>query len=180
MHDDFPESIPDSNVQRLQAEALGEPGQRRFRLVVVVAGETHIIWMEKQQMQALGLAIGQILEQVAGSGLELDTGAVPGAIDDATTSQFRLGRVELGFDETGNSILINAFDVQDEDEVPNLSMRLTRSQARALVRDAAVLAAAGRPICPMCGQSMDAEGHVCPEQNGHLPLPNDDTLLNGD
>ena len=108
-------------------------------------------------------------------------GEPPGEIDDSTTNQFRLGRVELGFDETVDSILINAFDIQaDEDDGPGLSMRLTRSQARALVRDAATLAAAGRPLCPMCGQPMDPGGHVCPEQNGHLPLPIDDTLLNGD
>jgi len=175
MQDDFINPSPGGEVQQLRAEALGEPGQRRFRLVVVVAGDTWIIWMEKQQMQALGLAIGQILEQVAANAPTLEAGNPPLVIDDQTTNQFRLGRVELGFDETVENILINAFDFQDDENGPGLGMRLSLGQARELVREAAALAAAGRPLCPMCGQPMDPGGHVCPEQNGHLPLALGDT-----
>jgi uncharacterized repeat protein (TIGR03847 family) len=180
MNDDFPFSGSSHEVQRLRAEALGEPGQRRFRLIVSVNDETWIIWMEKQQMQALGMAIGQILQQVPSSGPDLDSGAAPGGFDENTNNQFRLGRVELGFEESSDRIVIHAFDVQDDDSGPGLNMRLSRGQSRDLIRDAASLAAAGRPMCPMCGQPMDADGHVCPEQNGHLPLPIDDTLLSED
>ncbi len=163
-------------VERFRAEALGEPGQRRFRLVVVVQGETCIIWMEKQQMQALGLAIGQILEQSPERGPVDGGGEVPGTIDEGTANQFRLGRVELGFVEADGSIMINAYDSQEE-EGPSIAMRFSRPQSRQLVSDAATLAAAGRPLCTMCGQPIDAGGHVCPEQNGHLPLPIDDIYL---
>lgn len=163
-------------VQHLRAEALGEPGQRRFRLLVVIHDETFIIWMEKQQMQALGLAIDQILEQVPATSPELDTGTAPYLPDETTSNQFRLGRVELGFEDSGDYILINAFDIQDDENEHGLSLRLSRSQARELIRDAAALAAAGRPICPMCGSPIDPGGHVCPEQNGHLPLKLGDTL----
>ncbi len=180
MNDDLPFFGSAHDVQRLRAEALGEPGQRRFRLIVVVSDETYIIWMEKQQMQALGMAIGQILQQVPSSGPDLDSGGAPGEFDETTNNQFRLGRVELGFEETADRIVIHAFDIQDDDSDPGLNMRLSRGQARELTRDAAALAAAGRPMCPMCGQPMDPEGHVCPEQNGHLPLPMDDTLLSED
>ncbi|MBV9291748.1 MAG: DUF3090 family protein, partial [Frankiales bacterium] len=27
--------------------------------------------------------------------------------------------------------------------------------------------AAGRPPCPLCGNPLDPQGHVCPRQNGH-------------
>lgn len=165
-------------VERFRAEALGEPGQRRFRLIVVVSGETMVIWMEKQQMQALGLAIGQILEQSPipdASLFESGQGSVE--IDDSTGNQFRLGRIELGVVEEDGSILINAYDIQETDESSGISMRFRPSQARHLVSDAADLAAAGRPFCPMCGQPMNASGHVCPEQNGLLPLSIDDIYL---
>jgi uncharacterized repeat protein (TIGR03847 family) len=105
-------------------------------------------------------------------------GSIPGDIDDTTGNQFRLGRVELGFDETGDSILIRAFDIQDEESVTGVAMRFSRSQSQEFIREAAVLGSAGRPLCPMCGQPIDPDGHVCPEQNGHLPLTVDDSLLN--
>ena len=177
MNDDlrFPSSAQD--VQRFRAEALGEPGQRRFRLIVVVNDETHIIWMEKQQMQAPGLAIGQILEQAPGSGPDTSSGDIPGRFDETTNNQFRLGRVELGFDGVGASIFMHVFDIQEDETDQGLNLQFSRSQARELIREAAALAAAGRPMCPMCGQPMEAGGHVCPEQNGHLPLPFDGSLL---
>lgn len=178
MTDEFSFSEAAGEVQRFRTEALGEPGQRRFRLVVVVNDETYIIWMEKQQMQALGLAIGQILEQAPPRGPMIGSGGIPGDIDETTGNQFRLGRVELGFDEAGDSILIRAFDIQDEESVTGVAMRFSRSQSQEFIREAAVLGSAGRPLCPMCGQPIDPDGHVCPEQNGHLPLTVDDSLLN--
>jgi uncharacterized repeat protein (TIGR03847 family) len=180
MSDDISFSGHGGDVQRLRAEALGEPGQRRFRMLVAILDETYIIWMEKQQMQALGMAIDQVLKQVPASGPDLDNASIPVDFDEETSNQFRLGRVELGFEETGEHIVINAYDIQDEENQAGLTMRLSRRQASDLVRDAAALAAAGRPICPMCGSPIDPGGHVCPEQNGHLPLPKDDTLLSGE
>lgn len=180
MSDDFLFSGSSEEVQRFRAEALGEPGQRRFRLMVVVGDVTHIIWMEKQQMQALGLAIGQILEQVPAKGPEIGSGDIPGDIDDSTSNQFRLGRVELGFDETGDTVVVNLYDIQEEEGSRGLNLQFSRPQARELIRDAAALAAAGRPLCPMCGHAMEPSGHVCPEQNGHLPLQLDDSLLSED
>jgi hypothetical protein len=29
------------------------------------------------------------------------------------------------------------------------------------------LVSSGRPPCPICGQPMDPDGHVCPRSNGH-------------
>ena len=176
MTDEFAHPGQPIDVQQFKAEALGEPGQRRFRLLVVVGGETWIIWMEKQQMQALGLALAQILEQASRSQPVVDSVGSLDIIDDSTENQFRLGRVELGFDETDDSLVMVAHDIQAEDDDPGLNMRFSQGQARAFIHDAAVLAAAGRPMCPMCGYPKDPEGHVCPEQNGHLPLKLDDTM----
>ena len=61
----------DLEAQRLRVEAIGEPGQRRFRLLALMDGETYIVWMEKQQLQALGLALEQMLEQLPSSGPDL-------------------------------------------------------------------------------------------------------------
>lgn len=166
----------DADVQRLRVEALGEPGQRRFRLMAVISGETHIMWMEKQQLQALGLAIEQLLEQVPDSDVPaMDTGAEL-EFDQETLNQFRVGRIELGYDTSNNRVVISAYDLQqdDEDTTAALVMRLNLRQSTELSTDVAMVVAAGRPLCPMCGQPMDQEGHVCPQQNGHLPLSLDD------
>ncbi len=170
-------------AQRLMVEAIGQPGQRRFRLLAVVDGGTHIVWMEKQQLQALGMALEQLLEQLPDAGLDLGPANAPLEFDTQTASQFRAGRMELGYDERRDRLVIAAHDMQrdddddDDDETidlertrPNFACRLTRSQAREISADAAAVVSAGRPRCTMCGQPMSPEGHVCPHMNGHLPL----------
>ncbi len=162
----------DIDAQRLRVEAVGEPGQRRFRLLAIVDGDTHIVWMEKQQMQALGMAVEQLLEQVPHSDIPLVDDSAAVEFDQDTTNQFRVGRIELGYDASSERVVINAYDLQqeDEEEAASLVLRLNLRQSAELSTDAAVIVAAGRPLCPMCGQPMDATGHVCPQQNGHLPI----------
>lgn len=187
MSDPFHESSSLHDAQRLFVEALGEPGKRRFRMLVVVQDLTYIVWMEKQQLQALGMAIEQIFEHIDDDVLSDDSADAPVEFDLATGNQFRLGKVELGVEDGSERIVIAAYDIQeaasridsttwevseddDEDGDPVLRVRLTRRQALYISSQAEVLAAAGRPRCSMCGAPMDPEGHVCPEQNGHLPL----------
>ena len=52
------------DIQFIRPEALGEPGQRRFRLVVVINGRTVIAWMEKEQVRRLGELLLDVLERL--------------------------------------------------------------------------------------------------------------------
>src|SRR5260370_111542 len=52
-----------------------------------------------------------------------------------------------------------------------LRVRITPAMARAFAQRALQIVAAGRPPCPLCGLPLDAQGHVCPRQNGHRPGP---------
>lgn len=158
------------DVQRAHVEAIGEPGQRRFRLLAVVDGETSIIWMEKQQLDALGRALEQVLKSLPEGAPDLGEGSAPVDFDLNTRRQFRVGRMELGFDQERERLVVIAHDVEtDSDEDPGFMCRLTRAQARDLSADAATVVAAGRPRCVLCGQPMQPGQHACPQQNGHLP-----------
>lgn len=158
------------DVRRAHVEAIGEPGQRRFRFLAVIDDETYIIWMEKQQLDALGRALDQVLQQLPEESLDLDSGNAPVEFDLNTRRQFRVGRMELGFDQERDRLVIIAHDVEtDSDEDPGFICRLTRTQARDLSGDAATVVAAGRPRCVLCGEPMQPGQHACPQQNGHLP-----------
>ena len=175
-------------VDRVRVEALGQPGQRRFRMLVVSRGRTTIVWMEKQQLQALGLALEQMLGQLPETGPKSsDPVAVEFDLD--TRRQFRVGRMELGYDETSDRIVIVAHDINQEDEddaddddegpeeevPPAFVCAVTREQAHEISADAAAVVAAGRPRCSMCGAPMGPGPHACPQQNGHFPHRLDET-----
>jgi uncharacterized repeat protein (TIGR03847 family) len=58
--------------------------------------------------------------------------------------------------------------LSESDEGPDaLRVRITAVAARAFVKRAQRVVAAGRPPCPLCALPLDPEGHVCPRQNGH-------------
>jgi uncharacterized repeat protein (TIGR03847 family) len=158
----------------LEAEAIGQPGQRRFRLIAGSGNDLVLLWMEKEQLQALGLAIEQLLEQLRLAGLvrgripnqpaKLQGGLPP------TTPEYLVGRMAIGYDEERRQIAIFAHDIeQGEDEDPIFAGRATLSAAKALAEQIAAVIAAGRPRCPRCGAVIGPEGHVCPYDNGHLP-----------
>ena len=58
-------------------------------------------------------------------------------------------------------------DDEDEDGPDLLRVRITPAAARAFVARALRVVAAGRPPCPLCGQPLDPQGHLCPRRNGH-------------
>ena len=66
--------------------------------------------------------------------------------------------------------LLAAFEgVEDDDEeAPDtLRVRLSADVARGFVTRALEVVAAGRLPCPLCGQPLDPQGHICPRRNGH-------------
>ena len=50
-------------VDAVDAESIGEPGQRIFRVRVVKQGQYAAIWLEKQELAQLGRSISQLLAE---------------------------------------------------------------------------------------------------------------------
>jgi uncharacterized repeat protein (TIGR03847 family) len=78
------------------------------------------------------------------------------------------GGAEL--DASLTASILAAFETSDDDEEDGpdvLRVRVTAATARSFVRRAAEVVASGRPPCPLCGQPLDKQGHICPRRNGH-------------
>lgn len=170
--------VPGGDAQFVTPQAIGEPGMRRFRIVVVVDGMTWMLWMEKQQVQALGLAMEQVLEFMPLRNALPDWALQETEFDEHTDLQFRVGRIEMGFDAGDGQVVIAAHDIAQEDmeAEPDMRFRMSLQMARAFSEEASELMTQGRPLCPMCGLPKE-ENHVCPEQNGHLPYDLDDPFI---
>jgi len=172
-------------ASRLQAQSIGEPGQRTFRLLVESPdGGAAVLWLEKEQLQALGLAVEQLLAEPQGR-LASSARAVSqpdqDSFPDAGALDFKVGRLALGQDESelenGPRYVLLAYDLEttspeEQDEPsspPTFAVRATRDQLRALSRNIAEVVAAGRPRCPLCGEPVQHVGdlHGCVRSNGH-------------
>jgi uncharacterized repeat protein (TIGR03847 family) len=158
------------DVERIRAEAVGEPGNRRFRLLAVIEGDTRIVWMEKEQLRRLGEALAQVLIQLPDRGRGAGAANQPGDFDLESRLQFRAGRMELGYDEDRDLLIVIAHDLEaDDDAQPAFACRISRAQADELSQEAATVVAAGRPLCPLCGRAIGPGPHICAKQNGHFP-----------
>ena len=164
-----------ATVNRVEAEAIGRPGQRTFRLILGnERGETAVLWIEKEQIQALGDAIDRLLAHLGPRRLKrIDLAPQPPQparpLLDPPTVEFKIGTLALGYEAEQNLCLLQAHDIEGDPEgPPTLRCLVKQGQFRRLSEQIAGIVTAGRPRCPMCGQPLSGRAHFCPPSNGHL------------
>ena len=166
-------------VARLKADAVGQPGSRRFRLLVESqSGQAGVVWMEKEQLFNLGIALKRLIAELEqeGMGRRVEEAPDPKG-EDATLPvteaspevEFEAARIAVGYDRDTALFNITAYDTDEADLPGNeLSLEATQQEVDALADESFEVCAAGRPRCRLCGAPMDPEGHVCPKHNGHV------------
>ncbi len=161
-------------AQLVEAEAIGEPGQRTFRLRVMSGLDSASLWMEKEQLATLTLAIRQLLEQTPeGDPPQSDPDPPTELFPDKPGIDFKIGRLGIGYDESDHTLVIFAYTIEqaEENDTPAFSCQVSRSQCRAFADRAEDIVSAGRPICIVCGGPIDTTGHKCLRRNGHGQRP---------
>jgi uncharacterized repeat protein (TIGR03847 family) len=164
-------------VGRITAAAVGRPGERTFYLQARKDDVLVSLVLEKQQVALLTMHIDELLERVGAPDAGEDT-PDPDALDleEPIDPAFRVGQIGLGYDENRALVLMQCdeFVPEDESEPPaepgQVRLWATRGQMNALARRGEQEVAGGRPICPMCGEAIDHEGHFCPRSNGHREI----------
>lgn len=158
-------------LSHISAEAIGQPGQRRFRLRAFTAGgDTASLWLEKEQLSALGDAIETVLEA---EGYQyqrppLDDQERDPVFPLSASFELRLGQLSMGVNrDTQRLVLIVAEAAGGDDEAETITFEFDFRKGYELRGEIVTVAAAGRPPCPLCSGPLDPEGHVCPRSNGH-------------
>jgi uncharacterized repeat protein (TIGR03847 family) len=155
-------------ARAVDARAHGQPGKRTFQMRVLGSGyQSASLWLEKQHLQALNMAFTQMLAQLG----EPSRGAVDiASFPDQVDHDFRVGRMSIGYDTSENTIVLHVFSEgrDEDDEDPDLRVRVTKSDCASLNSRLEGIISGGRPLCPLCGSPVDAGGHACARTNGHL------------
>jgi uncharacterized repeat protein (TIGR03847 family) len=145
---------------------LGPPGQRTFFFQARERSVLLTLKLEKQQVAALALHLGQLLSELARPG-HLPEGEEL-AMQVFSEELFRVGTLALAYDELADRVVVVMEERVDEDEEGDEArISMTREQAGALAIRGTSLVESGRPPCPLCGYPLDPRGHACPRTNGH-------------
>ena len=177
---------------RFVAGTVGAPGNRTFFLQARDGARIVSVALEKVQVAALAQRLTDLLDELERRGIEGAAAEQPldangGPLDEPINEAFRVGTLSMGWDTQDDLVLVEArelleadedepepeeFADEDEDGPDFLRVRLPALAARTFVAQALRLVSAGRPPCPLCGQPLDPQGHLCPRRNGHGPLLN--------
>jgi uncharacterized repeat protein (TIGR03847 family) len=163
---------------RLVVGTIGPPGSRAFYLQARDGVRIVSVGLEKQQSAVLAEKIEEILDELMAQ--DGNPYSVPGAtpvelVDndplDPVDEQFRTGVMSLGWDPSTVQLVIEAYPLTDGDDEDDpeesepeemLHVRIPVGTARAFVGRTREVVGSGRPICPLCGNPIDPDGHVCP------------------
>ncbi|MDJ0324727.1 DUF3090 domain-containing protein [Cryobacterium sp. PH31-AA6] len=170
---------------RVVVGTVGLPGARTFYLQVRTGARILSIALEKQQSALLAEKIDAMLDQLMKA--EGNPFSVPPStpvelvdndpLEQPVEEEFRTGALSLGWDPSTVQIVIEAFpidafptegedgealdplDPPDASEV--LLVRMPVGTARAFAKRTREVVGAGRRLCPLCGEPIDADGHSC-------------------
>jgi uncharacterized repeat protein (TIGR03847 family) len=173
-------------VDRITADAIGEPGLRTFYLQARAGEQLITIIVEKEQVELLARSVLELLADVVAETALTESDDDTSTLEEPIDPRWRAGRLSIGYDEQEDRFLleIDEFtsevepevepEVDDDDprsllveEPETISLWASREQMLALARHGDVVIARGRPRCQFCGNPIDPEGHVCPATNGH-------------
>lgn len=159
-------------VARLEPDAVGPPGQRTFRLLVSGDEGTAHLWLEKEELQALGMAIDQLMARLSGRPEWKMYGAMPAGYEPAEMGasspsvEFKVAQLSLGFETNSGMFVLLVYDSEDDPSgTATFTCMATATQMRSLGRRIESVVMAGRPRCVLCGDPLDGDVHVCVRTN---------------
>lgn len=164
-------------VVHITTDAIGQPGQRVFYIQAQSADNTITVVVEKVQIQTLALGVEDFLTEVTQRYPDLapvtpDYDETRMHIEPPVDPLFRVGELGLAYDSDSDMAvlvvreIINA-ESQTQEDASVIRFWCTRSQLYAMGRWGLEVSGRGRPVCPLCGQPIEANGHFCPKRNGH-------------
>jgi uncharacterized repeat protein (TIGR03847 family) len=109
----------------------------------------------------------------------------PIGLTEPVVEAFRVGSMTITYDDERHDLTLEARELgDDDDDEPQggnqgalgdlgeaghvMRVRLGLNEARSFAEDAMVVLAAGRPPCPICGEPLDPQGHICLRRNGYV------------
>ena len=176
---------------RVVIGTVGMPGSRTFYLQARSGRKIISISLEKQQSEALAEKIDELLDQLMatdGNPFSVPASTPLELVDNDPLEQpveedFRIGGISLGWDRATSQLVIEAFpvvqiEVDDDTDLERLQeieiepaemlrLRIPVGTARAFAKRTLEVVGAGRPLCPLCAEPVDPEGHSCVLPGGY-------------
>ena len=157
-----------TQVTQFIPETFGDPGMRTFRISVDSASSSAKIWLEKEQLAELCLAMVQMEKENQSRANLTNDNPLGSEAAGLTNLDFKANQLAFGHIPETNYFVVDAQD-PDEDSQDNPTVRvwITREMIQNFSRKGLEIVSSGRQICQLCNRHMNVEGHYCERMNGH-------------
>ena len=165
-------------AESVEAEAIGTPGKRTFNITAASARGSAVVWLEKEQLLRVAVAIKRFLAASAAGAEPARREPESGSVRSVQV-EFKAGEMSLRHDTSTGILTLVAAPIESAQEgeltespepVPAVQFSFGAPVAGTLADRALEVCAAGRKPCPFCGGPIDPEGHFCVKVNGHRRL----------
>jgi uncharacterized repeat protein (TIGR03847 family) len=164
-----PQFMALSHVDFITVGAEGPPDRRTFYLQAAQGDLLLSLVIGKEHAMALSLGIHQVLTNLGGIPAD-ELMPLNMELRQPIRPLFQVAKLGLGYDEEKDALLIvaQARTVGEEsDQAPEVHLWGRPAQMFALANQAAAVATAERPQCPLCHDWLAPdERHVCSRGNG--------------
>ena len=155
-------------VDRITADAIGEPGMRTFYLQARSGEQLVTVIVEKEQVELLARSVLELATEVP---IPDDVEPEELSLEEPVDPRWRVGRLSIGFDDEQDRFLleIDEFvpEVDEDDEDPrsilpeepeSITLWASREQMLALARHGTTVVAAGGPAASSAGTRWTPRG----------------------
>ena len=162
------------SISHIEPRTFGEPGQRTFNLVIEAGNANCTVWLEKEQLFQLGIYLQEVVSAMSLEDKQRHgVSSEPEWSGEGISIDFKAGQIMLSHDPDSNSFRLVAYEREEEgasEEPASVGFSISIAQAETIAEAALRICSAGRPLCFLCGQPINPDGHACPRSNGHTVL----------
>lgn len=177
-------------VTVLGADVIGPSDQRQFCLFAQSVRGSVLMWLEKEQLDGLSIALdrslaliteGQALRTEARVGGRPASEGIPANFPHSPDYECQVGQMRLSFNEDDSAFQLNIVPIEviiERGREPQVHLReedtvlfiFTQQQAQQLSGSIGSVISAEDSICPLCRAPLDGQFHACVKQNGHKEI----------
>jgi uncharacterized repeat protein (TIGR03847 family) len=177
-------------VTLLGADVIGQSDQRQFCLFAQSVRGSVLMWLEKEQLDGLSIALdrslaliteGQALRTEAQVGGRSAPEGIPANFPHSPDYECQVGQMRLSFNEDDSAFQLNIVPIEiiiERGREPQVHLReedtvlliFTQQQAQQLSGSIGSVISAEDSICPLCRAPLDGQLHTCVKQNGHKEI----------
>ncbi len=145
----------------LTPKTFGKPGKRTFLIDIKCSDRSFNLWLEKQQLASISQNITKYK-----SFTKTEEKSSLSQYDE--NNNYKLIDFALEFQTDSNSFDFYFVGVDDQDKGIAATFYYDNKYAQYFANESLKIVSQGRPICSLCFNPINEDGHFCIKLNGHI------------